>query len=326
LSTARRVGGTRSHREPAATEAQADRGSKTPIAVIGCALDLGSGRRGVDMGPSAIRYGGLHEALTSIGHPLEDRGNVKAPTLERLPQGDPAARYWEAIKHTCEELAVEVSDAIGRGQFPLVLGGDHSITIGTLGGLARAHGPSGGVIWVDAHTDINTPVSSPTGNVHGMPLAISLGLVDDERFRTDVWPQPTVAADRTVLVGVRSVDSGERELVRRAGVTVYTMSDIDRLGMHQVMESALQIASGGPFLHVTFDMDVVDPDQAPGVGTPVGGGITFREAHLAMELLYAHGSMAALELVEVNPILDERNATGGLAVDLARSALGARIL
>ena len=300
--------------------------AKTPISVIGCALDLGSGRRGVDMGPSAIRYGGLHEALTSLGHPLDDRGNVIAPTLERLAQGDPSARYWDAIRDTCEQLAGEVAGAIERGAFPLILGGDHSIAIGTLGGLARAHGGPGGVIWVDAHSDINTPASSPTGNVHGMPLAVALGLVDDERFQTDAWPQSTVAPHRTVLIGVRSVDAGERELIRSTGVTVYTMSDIDRLGMHQVMETALQIASGGAFLHVSFDLDVVDPEQAPGVGTPVRGGITFREAHLAMELAYTHGGLAALELVEVNPILDEHNVTGNLAVDLARSALGARIL
>jgi arginase len=300
--------------------------AKKAIAVIGCALDLGSGRRGVDMGPSAIRYGGLHEALTSLGHPLDDHGNVIAPTLERLAQGDPSARYWDAIRDTCEQLSEEVAGAIGRGAFPLILGGDHSISIGTLGGLARAHGAAGGVIWVDAHADINTPSSSPTGNVHGMPLAVALGLVEDERFQTDAWPQPTVAPHRTVLIGVRSVDAGERELIRRTGVTVYTMSDIDRLGMHQVMATALQIASGGAFLHVSFDLDVVDPEQAPGVGTPVRGGITFREAHLAMELAFTHGGLAALELVEVNPILDEHNVTGNLAVDLARSALGARIL
>jgi arginase len=299
---------------------------KTPIAVIGCALDLGSGRRGVDMGPSAIRYGGLHEALTALGHPLEDRGNVIAPTLERLEQGDPSARYWDAISNTCGQLANEVADAVGRGQFPLILGGDHSISIGTLGGLAQAYEASGGVIWIDAHADINTPVSSPSGNVHGMPLALSLGLVDDPRFHTGAWPRPSVAPHRTVIIGVRSVDAGERELIRQAGVTVYTMSDIDRLGMHEVMETALRIASGGAFLHVSFDMDVVDPEHAPGVGTPVRGGITFREAHLAMELLHTQGAMDSLELVEVNPILDVGNVTGALAVDLARSALGARIL
>jgi arginase len=301
-------------------------GEKTTIGVIGAALDLGSGRRGVDMGPSAIRYGGLSEALDRLGHPMTDRGNVLAPTVERLDQGDPSARYWDAIKRTCEELAQEVGEIVGEGGFPLVLGGDHSIAIGTLGGLARAHGAPGGVIWVDAHTDINTPVSSPTGNVHGMPLAVSLGLVDDPRFISDVWPAPPITAERTVLVGIRSVDDGERELVRRSGVTVYTMADIDRLGMPTVIEEAAARAAGGAFLHVSFDMDALDPQYAPGVGTPVPGGITFREAHLAMEMLHVAGVMQSLELVEVNPILDEHNATGNLAVDLARSALGARIL
>jgi arginase len=301
-------------------------GEKTTIGVIGAALDLGSGRRGVDMGPSAIRYGGLSDALDRLGHPMTDRGNVLAPTVERLDQGDPSARYWDAIKRTCEELAQEVAEIVGEGGFPLVLGGDHSIAIGTLGGLARARGAPGGVIWVDAHTDINTPVSSPTGNVHGMPLAVSLGLVDDPRFRSEVWPAPPITAERTVLVGIRSVDDGERELVRRSGVTVYTMADIDRLGMPRVIEEAADRASGGAFLHVSFDMDALDPEYAPGVGTPVPGGITFREAHLAMEMLHVGGVMQSLELVEVNPILDEHNATGNLAVDLARSALGARIL
>ena len=301
-------------------------GEKTTIGVIGAALDLGSGRRGVDMGPSAIRYGGLSEALDRLGHPMTDRGNVLAPTVERLDQGDPSARYWDAIKRTCEELAQEVGEIVDEGGFPLVLGGDHSIAIGTLGGLARAHGAPGGVIWVDAHTDINTPVSSPTGNVHGMPLAVSLGLVDDPRFTSDVWPAPPITAERTVLVGIRSVDDGERELVRRSGVTVYTMADIDRLGMPTVIEEAAARAAGGAFLHVSFDMDALDPQYAPGVGTPVPGGITFREAHLAMEMLHVAGVMQSLELVEVNPILDEHNATGNLAVDLARSALGARIL
>jgi arginase len=301
-------------------------GEKTTIGVIGAALDLGSGRRGVDMGPSAIRYGGLSEALDRLGHPMTDRGNVLAPTVERLDQGDPSARYWDAIKRTCEELAQEVAEIVDEAGFPLVLGGDHSIAIGTLGGLARAHGAPGGVIWVDAHTDINTPVSSPTGNVHGMPLAVSLGLVDDPRFTSEVWPAPPITAERTVLVGIRSVDDGERELVRRSGVTVYTMADIDRLGMPSVIEEAAARAAGGAFLHVSFDMDALDPQYAPGVGTPVPGGITFREAHLAMEMLHVAGVMQSLELVEVNPILDEHNATGNLAVDLARSALGARIL
>jgi arginase len=296
------------------------------IAVIGAALDLGSGRRGVDMGPSAIRYGGLEERLAALGRDRYDRGNVLAPTVERLAQGDPSARYWDSIKHTCEELAREVTVVVNAGEVPLVLGGDHAIAIGTLGGLARAHGAPGGVIWIDAHSDINTPASSPSGNVHGMPLAVTLGLTDDERFTSDEWPVPSVLAEHTVLVGVRSIDEGEREHLHRTGVTVFTMSDIDRHGMHHVMEHAVRVASGGAFMHVSFDMDVVDPDQAPGVGTPVRGGITYREAHLAMEVLASRDLITSMEIVEVNPVLDEHNATANLAVELACSAFGKRIL
>ena len=219
-----------------------------------------------------------------------------------------------------------MADVVAAGEVPLVLGGDHSIAIGTLGGLARAHGAPGGVVWVDAHSDINTPASSPSGNVHGMPLAVTLGLSDDERFRSDAWPVPSVLGEHTVLVGVRSIDDGEREHLRRAGVTVFTMSDIDRHGMHHIMEHAVRVASGGAFMHVSFDMDVVDPDQAPGVGTPVRGGITYREAHLAMETLAGRDLITSLEIVEVNPVLDEHNATGNLAVELACSAFGKRIL
>ncbi len=299
---------------------------RSRIAVIGAALDLGSGRRGVDMGPSAIRYGGLEERLGALGLDRYDRGNVGAPTVERLDQGDSSTRYWDSIKQTCEELAREVAEVVTAGEVPLVLGGDHSIAIGTLGGLARAHGAPGGVVWVDAHSDINTPVSSPSGNVHGMPLAVTLGLSDDERFKSDAWPIPSVLGEHAVLVGVRSIDDGEREHLRRAGVTVFSMYDIDRHGMHHVMEHAVRVASGGAFMHVSFDMDVVDPDQAPGVGTPVRGGITYREAHLAMEILASRDLITSLEIVEVNPVLDEHNATGSLAVELACSAFGKRIL
>ena len=278
------------------------------------------------MGPSAIRYGGLDERLAALGRDRYDRGNVLAPTVERLSQGDPSARYWDSIKHTCEELAREVAAVVAAEEIPLVLGGDHAIAIGTLGGLARAHGAPGGVIWIDAHSDINTPSSSPSGNVHGMPLAVTLGLTDDPRFTSDAWPVPSVLAEHTVLVGVRSIDVGERDHLRRTGVTVFTMSDVDRHGMHHIMEHAVRVASGGAFMHVSFDMDVVDPDQAPGVGTPVRGGITYREAHLAMEVLADRDLVTSMEIVEVNPVLDVHNATANLAVELACSAFGKRIL
>jgi arginase len=273
------------------------------VGVIGAALDLGSGRRGVDMGPSAIRYALLGERIEELGLSVHDHGNVRTGMVEALDEGDSSARYWSAIKRTCEELADHVAATVSEGELPLVLGGDHSIAIGTLGGLARAHAAPGGVLWMDAHTDINSPSTSPSGNVHGMPLAVALGLADDSRF-----------------------DSGERARLRDVGVRVFTMEDVDRRGMRDVMEEAISIASGAPFMHVSLDMDVLDPDQAPGVGTPVRGGITYREAHLAMEMLATSGKMSSLEVVEVNPVLDARNATGTLAVELVLSAMGARIL
>jgi arginase len=296
------------------------------IGVIGAALDLGSGRRGVDMGPSAIRYALLGERVEGLGRKVHDHGNVSTGLVEALDEGDPSARYWSAIKRTCENLADHVAETVADGELPLVLGGDHSIAIGTLGGLARAHGAPGGVIWMDAHSDINTPTTSPSGNVHGMPLAVALGLAGDPRFESSAWPLPMVAEQHTVLVGVRSVDEGERERLRSIGARVYTMADIDRFGMRHVMEEAIRIASGAPFVHLSFDMDVLDPDHAPGVGTPVRGGITYREGHLAMEMLATSGVVRSMEIVEVNPVLDERNATASLAVELVCSALGARIL
>lgn len=296
------------------------------IGVIGAALDLGSGRRGVDMGPSAIRYALLGERAEALGWRVHDHGNVSTGLFEALDEGDPSARYWSAIKRTCEHLADHVAETVAEGEVPLVLGGDHSIAIGTLGGLARAHGGPGGVIWMDAHSDINSPTTSPSGNVHGMPLAVALGLARDPRFESSAWPLPMLAEQHTVLVGVRSVDEGERERLRSIGARVYTMSDIDRYGMRHVMEEAIRIVSGASFVHLSFDMDVLDPDQAPGVGTPVRGGITYREGHLAMEMLATSGVVRSIEVVEVNPVLDERNATANLAVELICSALGARIL
>ena len=303
-----------------------DHRGRRPIGVIGAALDLGSGRRGVDMGPSAIRYAQLGERIEELGLQIHDHGNVRTGMVEALDQGDPSARYWSALKRTCEELADHVAATLSEGELPLVLGGDHSIAIGTLGGLARSHGTPGGVVWLDAHTDINSPRTSPSGNVHGMPLAVALGLADDPRFESSAWPLPMVDERLTALVGIRSVDAGERDRLAGLGVRVFTMEDVDRHGMRHVMEQAIEAVSGAPFVHVSLDMDVLDPDQAPGVGTPVRGGITYREAHLAMEMLATSGVVSSLEVVEVNPVLDERNATASLAVELVLSALGARIL
>jgi len=297
-----------------------------PVGVIGAALDLGSGRRGVDMGPSAIRYAQLGERIAALGYPVHDHGNISTGMVEALDEGDVTARYWSAIRRTCEDLADHVAEVVSDGEMPLVLGGDHSIAIGTLGGLARVHGVPGGVVWLDAHTDINSPTTSPSGNVHGMPLAVALGLAGDPRFESSAWPLPMIREEHTALVGIRSVDAGERARLRDLDVTVFTMEDVDRRGMREVMEEAIAVASGAAFLHVSLDMDALDPDQAPGVGTPVRGGITYREAHLAMEMLATSGAVSSLEVVEVNPVLDERNATATLAVELVLSAMGARIL
>ena len=300
----------------------ADQETSRPVAVIGAGLDLGAGRRGVDMGPSAIRYAGLQERIEQLGRVCADWGDVGVGLPEATEVGDPRARYLESIKRSCERVSSLVHDAREGRYLPLLLGGDHSIAIGTLGGLARAHG-AGAALWVDAHGDLNRPETSPTGNVHGMPLAAAFGVAGDA-FRDAAWPTPSV--ERAALVGVRSLDAGERELIRELNVRVYTMSDIDRRGLERAMNDALAYLEGAPFVHVSIDLDVVDPMIAPGVGTPVPGGFSYREAHLVAELVSESGLLDSLELVEVNPVLDRANETGLLAVELAASALGARIL
>jgi arginase len=295
------------------------------VAVIGATLDLGAGRRGVDMGPSAIRYAGLEPQLVDkLGVRVTDVGNVISPVVETTAMGDERARYLDPILDLCDRLAGLVAAAAERGAMPLVLGGDHSCALGSLVGMAKARGP-GGVVWVDAHGDVNTPETSPSGNVHGMVLAAALGLAGDA-FRRDGWPLPAVEAGKLALVGVRSLDDGERELLHRLEAKVFTMSEVDRIGVEPCMREALAHASGGAFLHVSLDMDVVDPDYAPGVGTPVRGGLSYREAHLAMETVAESAHLDSMDVVEVNPILDRENATGQLAVELVASALGARIL
>jgi arginase len=295
------------------------------IAVIGAPLDLGAGRRGVDMGPSAIRYAGLEQQLADkLAVRVSDTGNVISPVVETTAMGDERVRYLEQILDLCDRLAGLVAAAAGRGALPLVLGGDHSVALGSLVGMAQARGP-GGVVWVDAHGDLNTPETSPTGNVHGMVLAAALGLAGDS-FRRDGWPLPAVESGKLALVGVRSLDDGERELLHTLEAKVFTMSEVDRIGVEPCMQEALAHASGAAFLHLSFDMDVVDPDYAPGVGTPVRGGLSYREAHLAMETVAESRRIDSMDVVEVNPILDRENATGQLAVELVASALGARIL
>ena len=298
--------------------------ARPEIAVIGATLDLGQGRRGVDMGPSAIRYAGLEERLVGLGYVVRDEGNVETAVAEATALRDERARFLPEIHDTCELIAARVAEATTRGALPLVLGGDHSVALGTLGGMASVHGP-GGVLWIDAHSDINTPETSPSGNVHGMALAAALGLAGPG-FESDAWPLPAVDPKRVALVGTRLLDDGERRLLREAGVRVFTMSEVDRIGIERAIRESLDRISGAGFVHVSFDMDVLDPDVAPGVGTPVRGGLTYREAHLAMELVAESGSARSLEVVEVNPILDRENTTAATAVELVASALGATIM
>ena len=294
------------------------------VAIIGAELDLGAGRRGVDMGPSAIRYAGLGERLAALGIPAHDWGNVFTHVRETMDPGDHNARFLTEIRETCERIAEQVRNAAESGMTPLVLGGDHSVAIGSIGGLASIHGP-GGVLWFDAHSDLNTPETTPSGNVHGMPVAAALGRAG-VGFESNSWPLPALSLEHVALIGVRSIDPGEREAIRESGIAVYTISDIDRRGVEPVLKEALDRVSGAPFVHVSVDLDLVDPVVAPGVGSPVKGGLSYREAHLAMELVAESELLSSLELVEVNPILDHENATAKLAVDLAASALGARIL
>jgi arginase len=276
------------------------------------------------MGPSAIRYAGLDARLAELGIRTVDRGNVDAPVAEATHEGDERARFLPEIKLACDRVARLVREAAGAEQLPLVLGGDHSVALGTLVGLAQVHGP-GGVVWIDAHADLNTPETSPSGNVHGMVLAAALGLAG-AAFAHDGWPLPAVEPGRVALVGTRSLDEGERELLRNLNARIFTMSDIDKLGVERAMRQALAHVAGPGFVHVSLDMDAVDPAFAPGVGTPVRGGLSYREAHLALELVAESGLAGSLEVVEVNPILDRENETGKLAVELVASGLGARIL
>lgn len=296
---------------------------KRSVAILGAALDLGSTRRGVDMGPSAIRYAGLAERLESLGISVVDHGNVGSEIPEVARESDMRSRYLPTILATCAQIARRVAEIAEAGEMPLVLGGDHSIAMGTLAGLHSVYG-LGGVLWVDAHGDLNRPHTSPTGNVHGMPLAAAL---DQCGFKLDGFDGPPwVDSKHVALVGVRAMDPGEKELVRSLDLKVFTMSDIDRQGLAKVVNAALEVVAGASFVHLSLDVDVCDPKIAPGVGTPVRGGLSYREAHLAMELIADAGVLTSLEVVEVNPVLDLADMTGELAVELSASALGARIL
>lgn len=275
------------------------------------------------MGPSAVRYSHLERVLTGLGIQLVDRGDVSVQIPEIAVVENPQARYLAEILNACTLLAQEVKTVCDQGQMPLVLGGDHSIAIGTLAGLHAAYG-TGGVLWIDAHGDLNNPGNSPSGNVHGMPLAAALGVCgfELEGFSSPPWVDPA----RVALVGVRSLDDGEKELIKELGLSVFTMHDVDRRGVAGIMREALEVVVGDGFVHLSLDVDACDPEIAPGVGTPVKGGFNYREAHLAMEVIAESGVLTSMEVVEVNPILDHAGATGFLAVELVASALGARIL
>jgi arginase len=302
---------------------------RSSIAVIGAPLDLGQGRRGVDMGPSAMRVANLNARVAALGYPVEDLGNVPVDQAEELPEGRSNAKYLPQIAATCERLGLLVSETLGRGGMPLVLGGDHSVAVGTVSGVAHHFRESGeriGLIWLDAHADMNTPESSPSGNVHGMPLACIAGMGPVEL--TGIFGfRPKVEPANIIIVGLRDVDQLEKPHIRDSGIRAFTMRDIDERGLRSVMDQAIALASGGTAgFHLSLDMDFVDPKDAPGVGTPVRGGVTYREAHLAMEMICDSRRMLSMEVVEVNPVIDEVNRTADLGVELVMSGLGKRIL
>ena len=302
---------------------------RTHIAIIGTPLDLGQDRRGVDMGPSALRVANLNVRVASLGYEVEEWGNIPVEQKEALPEGEPRAKYLPQIEAACRLLSLRVEEALGKGHLPLVLGGDHSVAVGTVAGVARhfrSRGERIGLIWLDAHADMNTPGSSPSGNIHGMPLACILGDGPAELANLAGF-HPMLDARNTVIVGLRDVDLTEKPQVRGSGVRAFTMRDIDERGLRSVMEEAIRIAGqDAAGIHVSLDMDFCDPVHAPGVGTPVRGGATYREAHLAMEMICDSRRMVSMEVVEVNPVIDERNRTADFAVELVMSGLGKRIL
>lgn len=300
-----------------------------PIAIGNVHLDLGAGRRGVDMGPSAIHLAGLVPSLRQLGHAVVDSFDVEVAAPEMADPGDPKARFLPQIHEACARLADKVESHLDRGHFPVVLGGDHSVAIGTISGIARhwrARGESIGVIWVDAHTDMNTPQTSPTGNIHGMPLAVLLGRGHPALVGI-AGDRPALDPRRVCVIGARDVDDTEKDIVRELGVRVYSMSELDDRGTAACVREAIGIASEGTVgVHLSFDLDGVDPEHAPGVGTPVPGGLSLRESHLVCEKLAQTGRLLGIEMVELNPVLDQQNITGRLAVWLILSALGKTIL
>ncbi len=302
----------------------------TSVRLIGVPMDLGASRRGVDMGPAAVRYTDLRDRIEKLGHTVEDTGNVVVPFREDAARGaQRGARYLGAITEVCTEVAARTRAALDAGQFPVVLGGDHALAAGSIAGAAahlHAKGERLGCLWIDAHGDLNTPASSRSGNVHGMPLAALLGN-GDKAMAGIAGDRPALVASDVALVGLRDLDQPERTHIRKWGLSAFTMRALDERGVRLVMEEAIAVATrGSGGLWLSFDMDVIDPSEAPGVGTAVPGGMTYREAHLAMEMLADTGKLVGLDLVEVNPVLDERNRTAEIAAELILSALGKRIL
>ena len=296
-----------------------------PVGIFGVPMDLGQDRRGVDMGPSAIRYARLEASLEDLGHRVTDLGNAGVPIPETVV-AETEVKHLAAVRGVCEETSDQAAAIVSEGMFPIFLGGDHAIAIGTVSGVARsASGARTGVIWVDAHADFNTPETSPSGNIHGMPLAAITG-----RGHPDLvgigGPEANVRTEDVIIIGLRSVDVEEKNLLREAGVRVYTMKDIDAYGAARVVRSAIKGLSHVDRVHLSLDLDAVDPEVAPGVGTPVRGGLTYREAHLLMELVNEAGIVSSLDVVEVNPILDVKNGTATLAVELVESLMGRRII
>ncbi len=296
---------------------------KPTVSIVGIPMDLGQSRRGVDMGPSAVRYAGLDDRLRQLGCGVEDLGNVEIPVRDELPP-EGGLTFLPAVLQAAERAYGVGVEAIGRGALPIFLGGDHSIALGTVA-AAAGHSDSLGVLWIDAHGDFNTPETSPSGNLHGMPLAALTG--QGATAMVDLLGQgPTIAEDHAVVLGLRSLDPGERELLRASEVGVYTMREIDERGIGAVAHQALERLQGCRTLHVSLDMDVLDPREAPGVGTPVAGGLTYREAHLLMEIVASSTKVGSIDVVEINPILDDRNRTSEIAVELVSSLLGQSIL
>lgn len=303
--------------------------AKPRVTLIGVPLDLGAGRRGVDMGPSALRVADVDARVAALGYQVDDWGDLPVKIRETQGPGDPRLKYLKEILEVCGLLRDRVGEALGAGSLPVVLGGDHSVAMGTIAGLSRHFASRGeriGLIWFDAHADANTAETSPSGNIHGMPLAAVLGHGAPSLVQL-AGSSPMVEASRASLVGIRDVDPAERATVRASGIGAFTMRDIDERGMRSVMEEAIKRATTGTAgVHVSFDIDGIDPDFAPGVGTPSPGGLSYREAHLAMEMLADSGKLLSAEFVEVNPILDARNVTASLAVELLCSLLGKKIL